>query len=102
MCQEPDIQTTSTLAQRFFRMVRERQADQLDGWLEESHTSGLPDLRPVAEGLKRDDAAMANALTFVYRNGPVEGQVHKLTYLKRSMDGRGSFELLRQRFLQAS
>jgi hypothetical protein len=36
ICQEPDIQTTYTLAQRFFRMVREQQADQLDSWLEES------------------------------------------------------------------
>ncbi|HEU5380412.1 MAG TPA: ISL3 family transposase [Ktedonobacteraceae bacterium] len=29
ICQEPDIQTTYTLAQRFFRMVSARQADQL-------------------------------------------------------------------------
>ena len=101
ICQEPDIQTTYTLAQRFFRMVRERQADQLDSWLEESLSCGLPDFRTFAEGLKRDYAAMANALTFFYSNGPVEGQVNRLKYVKRSMYGRGSFELLRQRFLQA-
>jgi transposase len=102
ICQEPDIQTTYTLAQRFFRMVRERQADQLDSWLEESLSCGLPDFRTFAEGLKREYAAMANALTFGYSNGPVEGQVNRLKYVKRSMYGRGSFELLRRRFLQAS
>lgn len=102
ICQEPDIQTTYTLAQRFFRMVRERQADQLDSWLEESLSCGLPDFRTFAEGLKREYAPMANALTFFYSNGPVEGQVNRLKYVKRSMYGRGSFELLRQRFLQAS
>lgn len=102
ICQEPDIQTAYTLAQRFFRMVRERQADQLDRWLEESLTSGLPDFRTFAEGLKRDAAAMANALSLDYSNGPVEGQVNRLKYVKRSMYGRGSFELLRRRFLQAS
>lgn len=102
ICQEPDIQTTYILAQRFFRMVKERQADQLDSWLEESLSCGLPDFRTFAEGLRRDDVAMANALTFFYSNGPVEGQVNRLKYVKRSMYGRGSFELLRQRFLQAS
>lgn len=55
-----------------------------------------------AEGLKRDSTAMANALTLFYRNGPVEGQVNRLKYVKQSMSGRGSSELLRQRFLQAS
>lgn len=83
-------------------MVRERQADQLEGWLEESHTSGLPDFRTFAEGLKRDSAALANALSFSHSNGPVEGIVNKLKYIKRSMYGRGGFDLLRQRFLQAS
>ena len=83
-------------------MVREQQADQLDSWLEESLSCGLPDFRTFAAGLKREYAAMVNALTFFSSHGPVEGQVNRLKYVKRSMYGRGSFELLRQRFLQAS
>ena len=34
--------------------------------------------------------------------GPVEGQINRLTFIKRSMYGRGSFELLRQRVLIAA
>ena len=45
---------------------------------------------------------MKGALQFSYSNGSVEGQINKLKYIKRSMYGRGSFELLRQRFLQVA
>ena len=97
-----DIDTTYQLTQRFFTMVSQRHADQLDPWLEECCRSGIPDLQTFAEGLKRDYVALKAALTFPYSNGPVEGQVNKLKYIKRSMYGRGSFELLRQRVLQAA
>jgi len=90
------------LIQRFFRMVRNRHAELLDSWLEECLSSGVPDLQTFAEGLKREYAALKAALTFPYSNGPVEGQINKLKYVKRSMYGREKFELLRQRFLQAA
>lgn len=97
-----DINTTYELAQRFFKMIRERQVDQLDTWLQDCEQSGIPDLQTFAEGLRREYSAMRGSLSFSYSNGPVEGQINKLKYIKRSMYGRGSFELLRQRFLQAA
>jgi transposase len=97
-----DIDITYQRAQRFFTMVKERHADQFDPWLEESLHSGIPDLQTFAQGLKREYSAIKAALTLPYSNGPVEGQVNKLKYIKRSMYGRGSFELLRQRVLQAA
>ncbi len=45
---------------------------------------------------------MKGALQFSYSNGPVEGQINKLKYIKRSMYGREKFALLHQRFLQAA
>jgi transposase len=96
------INTTYELAQQFFTMIRERQADQLDLWLQTCEKSGIPDLQTFAEGLRREYSAMIGALLYDYSNGPVEGQINKLKYIKRSMYGRGSFELLRQRFLQAA
>lgn len=96
-----DINITYLLAQRFFTMVKERHAHQFDSWLEDALCSGVPDLQTFAEGLKREYAAIKNALHLPYSNGPVEGNVNKLKYIKRSMYGRGSFELLRQRVLQA-
>ena len=96
------LNTTYRLVQRFFRMVQKRHAELLDSWLEECHSSGIPDLQIFAEGLKREYAALRAALTFPYTNGPVEGQINKLKYIKRSMYGREKFPLLRQRFLQAA
>ncbi|HLZ60662.1 MAG TPA: transposase [Ktedonosporobacter sp.] len=97
-----DLDTTYELAQQFFKMIRERQADRLDTWLQACEKSGIPDLQTFAERLKREYSAMKGAFQFSYSNGPVEGQINKLKYIKRSMYGRGSFELLRQRFLQAA
>jgi transposase len=96
------LNTTYELVQQFFKMVRERQADLLDNWLQACEKSKVPDLQTFAEGLKREYSAMKGALQFSYRNGPVEGQVNKLKYVKRSMYGREKFALLRQRFLQAA
>lgn len=97
-----DINSTYELAQRFFKMIRERQVDLLDPWLQECEQSEIPDLQTFAGGLRREYSALKAALQFSYSNGPVEGQINKLKYIKRSMYGRGSFELLRQRFLQAA
>ncbi len=97
-----DIDVTYQLAQRFFMMVKERHADQFDLWLQDSLHSGIPYLQTFAEGLEREYAAIKAALTLPYSNGPVEGHVNKLKYIKRSMYGRGSIELLRQRVLQAA
>ncbi|GHO48676.1 ISL3 family transposase [Ktedonospora formicarum] len=43
-----DINIAYDLTQRFFTMVRERQADRLDTWLEECQSSGVPDLQTFA------------------------------------------------------
>lgn len=96
------LNTTYDLVQRFFELVRERTAEPLDFWLEDCLHSGIPDMQTFAEGLKREYTALRAALTSPYSNGPVEGQVNKLKYIKRSMYGREKFSLLRQRFLQAA
>ena len=96
------INTTYDLVQRFLTMVRQRHAEQLDTWLEDCLVSTIPDLQTFAEGLKRDYTALKAALTYSYSNGPVEGHIKKLKFIKRSMFGREKFELLRQRFLQAA
>jgi transposase len=83
-------------------MVQHRQVDHLDPWLSACLHSGIPDVQTFAEGLQKEYAAVKAALTFSYSNGPVEGQITKLKYIKRSMFGRGGFELLRQRVLRAA
>jgi transposase len=100
--QEPIIEVAYDLAQRFGTMVRNRQHDQLDSWLEAALGSGIPDVRTFAEGRQREYSALKAALTYPYSTGPVQGQINRLTLIKRSMYGRGSFELLRQRVLIAA
>jgi transposase len=63
---------------------------------------GLDKLQRFATGIHRDYAAVRAAFSSPWSNGPVEGQITKLKLIKRSMYGRGSFPLLRQRVLDAA
>ncbi|MFL5692822.1 MAG: transposase [Ktedonobacteraceae bacterium] len=100
--QERTIDVAYDLAQQFVAMVRGRQQGQLDPWLEACLSSGIPDLHTFAEGLQREYFAIKAALTYPYSTSPVEGQINRLKLIKRSMYGRGSFQLLRQRVLIAA
>jgi transposase len=89
------------LTQGFAEMVKNREGDELDGWLEEAGACRAPALRNFAAGLGKDLSAVRAGLTEEWSNGPVEGFVHKLKLLKRQGYGRAGFELLRARLLAA-
>jgi transposase len=95
----PTIATAYPLAQRFVTMVKLRQADELDIWLDDAQNSPIPALRNFAVTLKRDYDAVKAALTFEWSSGQVEGQVNRLKVIKRIMYGRAKFDLLRLRVL---
>jgi transposase len=59
-------------------------------------------LASFAKHLSRDEAAVRAALEYHWSNGPVEGNVHRLKLIKRSMYGRASFDLLRARVLSTA
>ena len=90
------------LARQFVQIIRERQPEELDGWIERAKNSAAPELRRFAAGLKRDEAAVRAALEEPWSNGPVEGQVHRLKLIKRQMYGRGKLDLLRARLQHAA
>jgi len=50
----------------------------------------------IAEGL-----AVQAALMLAFSNGQTEGQIHRLKFIRRSMYGRGKFDLLVRRVLIA-
>jgi transposase len=81
-------------------MLRERQGERLDAWLEKVEAQGLAELKNFAQGLKRDYDAVKAGLTLEWSNGQTEGKVHRLKLLKRQMYGRGRFDLLRKRVLK--
>jgi transposase len=98
----PAVEASVDLAQEFAVMVRERQPERLESWLERAEASGQSALRSFAGGIRRDYAAVEAALRLPYSNGPVEGQVNRLKFLKRQMYGRAKFDLLRKRVLYAA
>jgi transposase len=80
-------------------MIRQRQADALDAWLQACRASASVELRNCAEWLQRDYAAVHAALRLPWSTGPVEGHINRLKLIKRSGYGRMQLDLLRQRVL---
>ncbi|MGH7869538.1 MAG: transposase [Candidatus Dormibacteraceae bacterium] len=90
---------TYQLVQTFALMLRKRQGERLETWLEQVRTSQIPELLRFAKGIERDQGAVQAALTLPYSNGVVEGHVHRLKLIKRQGYGRAAFPLLRRRVL---
>lgn len=95
----PEVAMAERLAQGFRNLVRDRNADGLEAWLNTSQESGIPELKGFAAGVKRDRDAVRAGIEQPWSNGQVEGQVHRLKLLKRQMHGRSGFLLLRRRVL---
>jgi transposase len=95
----PDIRLAAELANDFARLVRERDADALDPWLNRARAAALGGF---AAGLSQDIDAVRAALSLPWSNGPAEGQVNRLKTIKRNMYGRAKFDLLRSRVLYAA
>jgi transposase len=110
--QDDDTAIVAKLARRFTALVRTCSASQkadidtasadLNTWLAEAGTSGVPVIETFAAGLRGDGGAIGAALTTPWSNGQTEGQVNRLKLIKRQMFGHASFELLRRRVLLAA
>ena len=83
-------------------MLRHKQHERLDCWLEQAQKSGIPEVKSFALGICRDYEAVKAAIILPWSQGQTEGQVNKLKTLKRAMFGRAGFLLLRQRMLQSN
>lgn len=98
----PTIRLALTAVDAFRCMVRGRDREALDPWLEKAEASAVPAIRTFAASIRRDYAAIAAALEYAWSSGQVEGQVTKIKLRKREMYGRGKLDLLRRRVLLAS
>ena len=94
-----EVQSIYPLVQEFSQMVRTHSAKSFDTWRERVRESKVRELVNFAKSLERDRAAVLAGLELPFSNGQVEGQVNRLKLIKRSMYGRGSFDLLRKRVL---
>jgi len=97
--EHPKLITTIELARTFAAIVRQQEHEAFDAWLEQASKSGYLVWKNFAEGLKQDYDAVHAALSLSWSNGPTEGHVNRLKYLKRQMYGRGKEDLLRKRVL---
>ena len=95
------MQPLYDLVQRFSQMVRLRQPELLDAWLEDCSRSNIAAIQRFAASLKQDHTAVKAALELPWSNGQTEGQVNRLKLLKRQMYGRGHLDLLRLRLRYA-
>jgi len=95
----PQARDLRRLALRFRAMLRWRTATRLAAWMHAAVSSDFHFLAQFARVLRRDLAAVKQAITSRWSNGPVEGHINRLKMIKRQMYGRAGFELLRARVL---
>jgi transposase len=93
----PDLAKTWDVASELVKMIRKELSQPLPDWLTKAEQSGVSELKSFAKSLREDEAAVAAALREPWSNGPVEGQVNRLKFIKRSMFGRAGWRLLRAR-----
>jgi transposase len=99
--QSAEVAEAITLAQDFATLVRQRQPEALDAWLQRATTSAPQAIRRFALGLSEDYAAVKAGVTLPWSTGPVEGHINRLKMLKRQMFGRAHLDLLSRRFMLA-
>jgi hypothetical protein len=95
----PSFAVMRRLAMRFRGLLGSKKAEKLEGWLQAAKDSANPALQQFAGTLRRDLAAVHNAIALPWSNGQAEGQINKLKTLKRAMYGRAGSELLRLRMM---
>jgi transposase len=83
----------------FRGLLRGGTIEVLNTWLSDAVSSGIHAMRQFAATLRRDLAAVRNAISEPWSNGQTEGQINRLKTLKRAMYGRAGTELLRARML---
>lgn len=92
----PSIAIARRLLDRFHAMIRRRAPTELACWLDEAACGPLA---AFARGLRKDQPAVAAALSLPWSNGQTEGHITRLKLLKRQMFGRAKLDLLRARLL---
>jgi transposase len=89
------------LAQGLAQLLRARQPERLEVWLQQAATRSLAAFQRFAHSFQRDYAAVKAGVTLPWRSGPVEGHLNRLKMLKRHMCGRARLDLLHRRFVLA-
>ena len=100
--EDPAIAAAVELAEDFLVMLRRREGERLEAWLDTVEASDIDDVKRFAAKLRTDHAAVQAGLTLRHSNGQTEGHVTKLKLVKRQAYGRAKVDLLRKRVLWAA
>jgi transposase len=65
---DKQVEVTAQLAERFVRMVKQKEPDKLEQWLEDVVASGVRSLISFASGIRQDYSAVHNALSSIWSN----------------------------------
>lgn len=76
--QDASVASAYALIYDFATMLRERQGQHLDAWIEQATQSGIDDIARFARGLLNDYEAVRAGLTLADSNGQIEGHVTRL------------------------
>ena len=90
------------MTQQFIHLLKKKQGNSSTAWISICSSCGIAELEAFALGLQKELPAFQAACSLPYSHGMTEGFVKKLKFIKRSVYGRGSFALLRQRVLQSA
>lgn len=96
----PVLPKCRDLVLSFQDMMRRRAKDELESWLGAAKASELPAFVSFVRGIRADYAAVKAAFSLEWSNGPVEGHVNRLKFIKRQGYGSASFDLLKRRVLR--
>ncbi len=92
----PNLVEARRLIDRFHAMIRKKSEADLDPWIVEASPTLIASF---ASGVTKDKAAIRAAITELWSNGQVEGQITKLKLVKRQMYGRAKIDLLQARLI---
>ncbi|MFE3205841.1 ISL3 family transposase [Embleya sp. NPDC059237] len=95
----PELAAARRHVGTFASMIRNLGGNGLPAWVEQVRADDLPLLHRFAAGLQLDRQAVVAGLTLPWSNGPTEGAVNRIKYLKRQMYGRANLDLIRLRIL---
>jgi transposase len=97
----PHLDATANHVIEFAKILTNQGGERLDEWMAAVDADGLPHLHRFVRGPRRDHDAVLNGLTLPHNSGAVEGNVNRITMIKRQMYGRANLDLLRIRILHA-
>ena len=95
----PEIRDLRHLALTFREALAADESAQMKQWIEGAKHCEFGPIVRFAYGLQKDLSAVAAAVDTQWSTGQVEGQINRLTTIKRQMYGRAGFQLLRARVL---